>query len=87
MWQIIVDAYGYDEDTHLFFRTILEFKAEKILKKIDQNLQKADELIAAAKDNRVTLGEFSKRYFNLNLQWKQLNDELRSIESKQSEEG
>lgn len=63
-------------------RTILGFRAEKIHKKIDQNLQETDELIAAAKDNQVSPGEFSKRHFNLNSQWKQLNNELRCIENK-----
>lgn len=46
-------------------RTILEFKAEKILKKIDQNLQKTDELINAARNKQIASGEFSERHFKL----------------------
>lgn len=63
-------------------RTILEFRAEKIHKKIDKNLQETDVLIAAAKNKRITAGEFSERHFKLSSQWTRLNNELRSIENK-----
>ena len=63
-------------------RTILEFRAEKIHKEIDKNLRETDDLIAATKDQRITAGEFSKRYSRLQSQWTRLDDELRSIENK-----
>jgi hypothetical protein len=63
-------------------RTILEFRAEKIHKKIDKNLRETDDLIAAAKDKRITAGEFSERHFKLQSQWTRLNNELRGIENK-----
>jgi len=56
--------------------------AEKIHKKIDKNLQETDDLIAAAKNNQITAGEFYEQHFKLSSQWTSLNNELRSIENK-----
>jgi len=44
--------------------------------------RETDDLIAATKDQRITAGEFSKRYSRLQSQWTRLDDELRSIENK-----